>query len=268
MLQLFGHESVRRALEESLPQVTLLRGPTSVGKWTLAKYLAQYHSVTPVDQRFIEELTADGSRGLKQFASTAPFGKGGKFVAARLDGASEAALNALLKLLEEPPRTISFVLTTSGRTLDTIASRAHVHPVGLLSRDEVSAVLTARLGMSPEAASELLPYSRGQVAPLLNRGSVEQPRAFVLTVLRALADKDPELLEAAAQQWDQAAHQLLLVWCMEAVTQRWSVFTEAETFGLLSEPLYPLRIMQALRLDARPKLAVRALLEPLLARRG
>lgn len=263
-MQVFGHESARRALEEHLPQVTLLRGPASVGKWTLAQYAAQFHGVMPADQLWFPELGVENSRDLKQFASKAPFGKF-KFVGARLDGASPSALNALLKLLEEPPPTIVFVLVTSLPTLDTIASRSHVHQLGFLSSDEISGVLTARMGMSFESVGELLPFARGQVAPLLARESVDQARASVLTVLRALKDKDRELLEAGAAQWDAASQDMLKVWCVEALTQRWSVFSESETFGLLDSPLYPLRVLMAMNISPRPKLSVRVLLEPLMA---
>jgi replication-associated recombination protein RarA len=264
VIPVFGHERVRQALEESVPPVVLLRGPASVGKWTLAQYLAQHHGVLPVDLRSVAQLTAEAARDLRRFSSTAPFGVR-KMVVLRLDGASEQALNALLKLLEEPPPVVSFVLVSSVRTLDTIASRAQVHPVGLLSRSEVEQVLVHRVGMSQDAARDLSAYSRGQVAPLLERESSGQSRAAVLSVLKALSEGDCELLDLAASKWDAEAHELLRRWCVEALTGEWSVFTEAETFGLLRQKMYPVRVLRALSLDARPRLAVRALLEPLLA---
>jgi hypothetical protein len=225
-----------------------------------------HHGVLPADTRKLEKLSVDEARDLVRFAGIAPFGKT-KLVVARLDGASEAALNALLKLLEEPPPTIKFILLSVWPPLDTITSRCHVYRLGLLRRDELFDVLVHRMGMAPAAADTAAGLGRGQVQAALTADQQDVGRAACLSVLKAIHDRDSDLLEQAASRWDENAQALLLRWCVEAITGRWQAFTEAETFGLTKDPNVPRRVLLALRLNARPKLAVRAALEPLLSQR-
>lgn len=263
---IFGHVRVREELENALPSVALLKGPRSVGRHTLVKYLVHHHGYKQWDVRWIAKLTVDESRELKEFAATTGMGRAGKLVVVDLDGASGAALNALLKLLEEPPGAIKFILIASRRVLDTIASRCNHYPMGLLTEQEVYNILTQRFRREPKAARKAAEVSGGQMARAMTAGDQDYSRVVVLSVLKAIAERDPDLLEMAAQNWDRISSDLLVRWATEAMTGRWTVFDESETFGLHTERVVQLRILRGMALDARPKLQLRAVVEPLVRR--
>ena len=264
---MIGHERVRAALAASLAPVVLLRGPESVGKWTLANHLAQVHRVAETDlMRCPARLDVDTVRAVLAFVATAPFGAF-KLVLIELDGASEAALGALLKTLEEPPGTARFVLTSTGPVPATIVSRASVYELGLLSRDELRAVLTGT-GMNPAAVDRAAQGGRGQVVPAQAAlGADEACRAAVLSVTRAVAQRDPELFERAFAGFDDAARTLLVTGLIEAVTGRWAVFGPGDLCGLHTDRPRLLTMLAAIAAvgAARAQLGVRAALEPFLA---
>lgn len=266
MIRVFGHEKNRLQLERELPPVSLFRGPPSVGKWTTAQYLSQFHGVLKADVREVELLNADAARDIKQFCSTAPFGER-KLIVARLDQALAGSLNSLLKLLEEPPRTVSFILTSVKPTLDTIASRSHVFRFGLLPRDDLFDILVHRVGMAPNVADRAADLGRGQVQRAIMSDQQDASKASVMAVLKSIKDCDKDLLSAASQKWDESAHALLVQWCIEAITGRWQVFTESESFGLHKDKQLTRRILISLRSGARPRLAMRTGVLPLLSER-
>src|SRR5947207_1278431 len=175
MTRYIGHADAVAALTRELPPVTLLLGPPSVGKWTLTHHLADVHGVAMVDRAIYPDgLSVEAARAIISFVSRAPFGPF-KVVTARLDHSSDAAFNALLKTLEEPPPTARFLLTHScsltGRSHlpPTVVSRGHRHFLGLLSPDELRDVLIGT-GMSPTAATKAAALGRGQVSAALRAG--------------------------------------------------------------------------------------------------
>lgn len=260
---IIGHTSVVRALEEHLPPVTLLAGPPSVGKWTLVNHLAEHHRVSPADRStWPEGLGVDAARQVIAFMSTAGFGPL-KLLQARLDATTTPALNALLKILEEPPPNARFLLTAARPVAATIASRAAIYRLGILSTDELIRVLLAQ-GVRPDAAPHAAALGRGQVRPALDCAEAHAPRAAVINLMRAVATGDAELFERTTRTFDAAAQQLLSRWFIETITGRFSVFTGADTFGLHTDQPRCRAMFTALsRVNtARPRLAVRAALEP------
>jgi len=269
-MRFYGHEKQRQALESHLPPVVLLRGPQSVGKYTLGLWLHEYHRFSSSDLRLVEKLYVEEARDLQRFAVTSPVGRH-KLALARLDGASEPALNAMLKTLEEPPPTISFVLTASDSTLDTVMSRAHLVNMGLLADEDVRGVLVQRMGLDPALAARAARRGRGQVGTALKSIEEESAKALVLSVLKALADGDEVLLKKVATstgiKWDASASSLLNRWVVEAITGQWLVFSPGEDFGLAKERALLRRLLLALSSTARPRLAMYAAMQPLVASR-
>ena len=258
-----GHESVVRILGNDLPAVTLLRGPASVGKRTVAQWAFDHHGVLPVDQQFVPALGVEQARQVREWAIRAPVGKI-KAALIRLDSATEAGQNALLKILEEPPRTVRFVLTASSPPLDTITSRAIVLAMGVLTRDETERVLVERLGHDPRLARAAAAVAGGQVGRALDANDIEAQKTAVLTLLKAVAAHDVELFEASLANWDDTAHQLLWVWAAEVVTGRYRTFTVEETFGLHRTGVAD-KVLRS-RVRSRARLAVRSVLESEVAR--
>lgn len=80
-----------------------------------------------------------------------------------------AAQNALLKLLEEPPSFVTFILCTENRykLLDTVLSRCVCLKVYPVSADEVTKYLTSHEGMKPAEAQSLSELSYGFIGRAL-----------------------------------------------------------------------------------------------------
>lgn len=264
-MTVYGHDAVAAMLREHLPQVALLLGPSSIGKRTLAEHLADFHRI-PDSDRFItpNPLSIAAARGVISFVGTRPFGAF-KLVIGRLDDASRPALNALLKTLEEPPPSARFLLTCTRPTLPTVMSRCHVYRLGLLTTDQVAAVLVQR-GMSPDAAGKAAAVSRGQVSNALRQRASGREEA--LAVLKAVADRDGVAFTAAFRTFDEAAAEHLQLLLTEAATGNWLNYRTADTFGLYRDQSLLRHMLIALHQHpaARSRLGVRAALEPFVHR--
>lgn len=262
-MSLVGHTDVRRLLETALPPVVLLRGPQSVGKWTLARHLAVHHRIRVVDQLVIaDKLTIAAVHCVTAFVRVAPFGPA-KLVTVNLDGASDTALHALLKTLEEPPDAVHFLLVGSQPVPATVLSRCQVFTCGLLTDEQVRQVLVGQ-GMTARAAVSMAAVGRGQVDAA--RPGASRQRDAVLTLMRAVATFDHTGFERVFRDWEDGTQDLLFRWLVEALTREWSLFSGEEFFGLDRRPALLRRMLLRLSqvADAQPRLGVRVALEPFL----
>jgi DNA polymerase-3 subunit delta' len=156
------HPVARRLIALSEPRLFLLRRP--------------YDEKT---ERLKTDITVDEVRRMKSFFSLSA-ADGGRRVAIvdSLDEMNSSAANALLKLLEEPPPKVTFLLITHqpARLLPTIRSRCRELRLGKLAAGDLSDALTA-------AGGDVAPENRTALAELAG-GSVG--RAFELTNLDGL----------------------------------------------------------------------------------
>ena len=262
-----GHRATVAALAHELPPAVLLYGEPSIGKVTLARRLAEHHGVVAVDrfEHTEKPLTVDIARSALWFVSRAGFGRAGKLVLLRMDKATPAAQQALLKTLEEPPPRVRFILTASRPVLGTVESRCQLHRLGLLHPHELRPILIDGHGVAPGAVDRLIANGNGTV-----RGSLHAPddkgKATALAVVRALATHDPELYERTFRQFDNPAMGWLTIWLREAMTGRLKHFTEQEMYGLHAQPTVMAELIVALSRypAAQARLGVRAALQPLL----
>jgi len=192
----FGQERAKRFLRrllelERIPHAVLLSGMAGVGKATLAREFAKLlNCVDPQEDDACEAcpscskmrdgnhpdlvriksegifIRLDQIRGLKQRLGFHPFeGKWRVVIIEEAHDLREEAGNALLKLLEEPPRQNVFFLTTlePQMLLPTIVSRCcHVR---LQPLDEVwiERYLTETQGLPPAAAEQLANLAEGSL---------------------------------------------------------------------------------------------------------
>lgn len=265
---MIGHTMARAYLERELPPSVLLYGPPSIGKWTLANHLADHHQVHALDRWLVEHnLTVSTARLITTFATRAPQGQF-KLIIARLDDATRAGLNAMLKTLEEPTPTVKFIFTAHGKPLATIASRCTVFELGTLSPPELEHLYRSR-GMPGTKARRAAVFARGSVTRGYDAEQADAHRAQVLTLVRALTTGDRDQFHAVFNGWDGRSSELLHALFTEALTGRWSTFKEADAAGLNHDRrrLWHMVIACMRVRDVRPRLGVRAALEPFLTTR-
>lgn len=194
-----GHPAFRRIAAQAHPDLlALFRTEGESGK---------LRTVIGVDQV---------RRTVGFFGSTAAEGGWRVCIVDTADDLNEAAFNALLKVLEEPPpRSLILLLTEAvGRLSATIRSRCRRLPLRALSDEEVAAVIRSRAGADIPAGELATAVAAGQGSPgralaLLDGGLVDlrqkiaaliaqlpRPDAAALHgVADALAGTDPETLE-------------------------------------------------------------------------
>ncbi len=116
-------------------------------------------------------------------------------------GSHEAA-NALLKLLEEPPRDTNIILTSDvpGALLPTIRSRVQVVRVAPLPIDQVREFLVKEPELSPQSAGLLAAASSGSIGKALAGQTEERGelRRGAIELVRGLLDGRPEVRLALA----------------------------------------------------------------------
>jgi DNA polymerase III delta prime subunit len=135
-----GQELVKSVLENSLlknkiKHAYLLNGPKGVGKTTLARIFAnQLNSIATKPESKIDIIEMDAAsntgiddiRQLIESAKIPPIsGKYKVFIIDEVHMLSKSAMNALLKILEEPPTYIVFLLATTNpeKLIPTVLSR-------------------------------------------------------------------------------------------------------------------------------------------------
>ncbi len=133
--------------------------------------------------------------------------------------ASPEAANALLKLLEEPPGSARFVLTTSepGLLLPTIRSRTVPLRVEGLSDDAVATVLREQRGIDGETATWAARLGRGSIGRALGflpegegTPALESVRRRALELVEVATGRDPSDGWAAALGFPPAGARSLL----------------------------------------------------------
>lgn len=265
---MIGHTVVRSYLERELPPATMLYGPPSVGKWTLATHLADHHRVHPIDRWSVEYgMTVDTVKLITHFAARAPHGTY-KLVIARLDDVRKQALNAMLKTLEEPPPRVRFLFTATQMPIPTIASRCTCFEMGILSLGELEAIYQEQ-GLTQHRARLAARHARGNVGRGFTFERTDQHRAQVLAVVQAIVVGDRDQFAGCFTEWDGRSTELLRTLLNEALTHRWSTFKQAEACGLEEDRrrLWFMVGSLARLAQARPRLGVRAALEPFLTPR-
>lgn len=146
--------SLRAALDRRFPQAVLLSGPAGSGKTALAQTLAaallctasgmrpcgtcascrkMEHHMHPdciIIDEGDNEIKVELARKIREQAAILPNDSDRKvFILSHAHRMNTSAQNALLKVLEEPPRYVFFLLTSSqpGALLQTIRSRCTIY---------------------------------------------------------------------------------------------------------------------------------------------
>ena len=214
---LAGNEAAKRQLSASVdaahfPHALLLEGDVGSGRFTLARIIARAAVCASDDERpcgvcaacrksehpdiavYGEEdtpLTVDTVRELRAEAFVMPNEAPRRVVILRNAHAMQpAAQNALLKILEEPPARVVFILTCENRSqmLETIRSRCVCVTMQAVAYEEAAPILRARLPQATEEdlvrAHSLFGGRIGQVIAAMEDGTLRE----VLELTPAIAD--------------------------------------------------------------------------------
>jgi DNA polymerase III subunit delta' len=143
-------------------------------------------------------------------------GRAAVFILDEADRMNDAAANALLKVLEEPPPNVVFILVARGTAalLDTITSRSRVVPFGDLPPAVLAAGLAKELGTDPDRATWAATAGHGHIdraRSLLADAAARTRRERVLDLFGQLVGSTPADALAAAATLTAAGDDALTV---------------------------------------------------------
>lgn len=203
---LVGNEKLRDTLlsaiqTDRLPHAILIEGDKGLGKHTLANFLAKaslcLNENSPCDscngchlfdvgthpdfviaspQQGKKSLSVDAIREIRSKAFIKPHISAKRvFILENCESMDERAQNALLKVLEEPPKGVLFILLSLSRTtlLDTIISRCTVLTLSPPSRSEAIDLLKQRVQADESALNDALEQTGNNIGAAISLFSKE-----------------------------------------------------------------------------------------------
>src|SRR6266851_349145 len=215
---LTGHREAEMALLNAyrsgrIPHAWLIGGAQGIGKATMAYRMARFvlaHRDLLTLERSLNDkgvmrtvITVDKTREtISFFGSTAAVEGWRVCIVDTVDELNPNAANALLKILEEPPRQSLFLLVSHApaRVLPTIQSRCRKLALRPLAVDDVirAAAQAANVGNDDPALSEAAEAAEGSVARALTLlgGDALQLQQRTAALLATLPRVDPRELHA------------------------------------------------------------------------
>lgn len=200
-----GRESMARALAAALNCEAPLADGDACGSCASCRRLA---AGTQPDFLVIEptesvQIRIDQIRDFRHLTAFPPLGGGWRVAVLKpAEALNEAAANALLKTLEEPPPRHLLVLTAQVEAdlLPTIVSRCHKLALAPLPAALVAGELARRRGLPPEQAQLLAALSGGS----LGRALTLDPETILAQRRQVLADLETLTRGSAAAVLDWA----------------------------------------------------------------
>lgn len=187
-------------------------------------------------------ISIERIRNLKKTCSLKSFeGRGRVVIIAEAHKMTQEAANSLLKLLEEPPEKMHFILETSALTqiLPTIISRCQTMSFATLSEKEIEAALVKREKLPAEKAQLIARIAfgdYGRALELIDEDLSEQ-RRFSVDILRQLLKSDYDrliLVESIMKENDKLQIKellgILLLWFRDSL-----IFSQFSKDASLSE---------------------------------
>lgn len=147
-----GHEeevaSIINAIHDGRGHTILLTGPSGVGKTTIARLIAAEVGCSRYNLREIDAATHTGIDAMREVAEALQFKAMGnsKTKVVIIDEAhalSKAAIQSLLKVLEEPPANTYWVLCTTepAKIIQTVITRCLVYDLKPIDANKIQALL-------------------------------------------------------------------------------------------------------------------------------
>ncbi len=188
-------------------------------------------------------ISIERIRELKRKAGFKSFeGRGRVVIILDAHQMTPSAANSLLKILEEPPDKMSFILVTSSisQMLDTIRSRCQPVRFALLSQETIEKMLVERDKIEPEKAQIVgrIAFGNYQRACELLEENLPEQREFSVEILRAILKTDFDrltLVESLVRDKEKLHIKellgLLLLWLRDAL-----ILSECKSDSSFSRP--------------------------------
>lgn len=183
MKDIVGHEAIKRLLPyiEKIDIPVLFLGSAGTGKRTYAEWLCR--DLHHLSKRVLINPSIDDVRDVVAWASKKSIMKQPKVAIIELTTSSLEAQNALLKLIEEPPRNFKLLLLSAVTPLPTIRSRCLRYRFDGLTREQLLEVLR-REGYGLAEAQVAVDYADGSVSRAISYMEKEETVFEVDSMLR------------------------------------------------------------------------------------
>ena len=184
--------------------------PAADARDDFKKVIFSSHPDVGIVTAYNRSIFVDAIRHLEREANFRPFeGRGRSFIIDDADKMNEAASNALLKTLEEPPPTSNIFLITSRpeSLLPTIRSRCQVVRFSPVPANEIEQFLIASKGMEAKEAALASRLANGSVghAVTMNVADIRDRRGRLLAVLsNAISTHDRAALLRLGEEMNDA----------------------------------------------------------------
>ena len=191
-----GQDHVVKALEGALKEgnaqhAYLFYGSRGTGKTSVARIFAKELGASEVDIHEIDAATytgVDNIRALREEATVMPFESKVKvYIVDEVHMLSKGAFNAFLKLLEEPPSHVTFILATTEleKVPDTIQSRSQVFTFKKPTQRAIAETVT-KIAKSEGYAID---KASAELIALLADGSLRDSQSILQKILSSSSDK-------------------------------------------------------------------------------
>ena len=162
--QIVGNQALLKSLKsitddpDNLPSSILLTGPSGCGKTTLSRIIA-----TEIGSKDVQELNISNTRGIddarniiKKSRFKSLKGNSKVIILNEVHEATKNFQNAMLEVLEEPPKGVLFILCTTEpeKLLKTIRTRCSIFKVSSLTRKEIKKILETVIEKEDKEVSE------------------------------------------------------------------------------------------------------------------